>query len=60
MLNEIVATMENVRRSKLLALFGALEEGDKDIVINMTESLVEQYKNKEIKISVNTDTIVVE
>jgi len=36
---------ENVKNSKLLALFSALEERDKDIVISMSESLVERCKN---------------
>jgi hypothetical protein len=36
--------VESIRNSKLLALFGTLEEGDKDIVITMTESLVKKTK----------------
>ena len=46
--NEIYVTVENVRKSKLLALFSTLKERDKDIVITMTESLVKQYKNNEM------------
>jgi Tfp pilus assembly pilus retraction ATPase PilT len=49
MLNEAPAIIENAKKSKLLALFNVLEERDKDIVITMTESLVEQYKNNEMK-----------
>jgi hypothetical protein len=36
---------ENVKNSRLLALFSTLEERDKDIVISMSESLVERCKN---------------
>ena len=36
---------ENAKNSKLTALFNALKEDDKDIVISMTESLVEKCKN---------------
>ena len=43
MLNAMYTKVDNVKKSKLLALFEALE--DKDIIIAMTESLVEQYKN---------------
>ena len=53
MLNEIYVMVENVKKSKLLALFGALEERDKDIVLTMTASLVEQYKNNKTKKSGN-------
>jgi len=45
MLNEIFVTVESVKESKLLALFDTLEEKDKDFVLTMTESLVEQYKD---------------
>jgi len=44
---------ENVKNLKLLALFNTLEEGDKDIVISMSESLVARCKNNLSKI--NTD-----
>jgi len=37
---------ENVKKAKILALFNTLEESDKDIVISMTESLVEKSKDK--------------
>jgi hypothetical protein len=43
-------TIDNVVEAKLLALFGALEERDKDIVLTMVESLVEQQKNDEMKL----------
>ena len=36
---------ENVRNARLLALFGTLEERDKDIVIAIVESLVERSKD---------------
>jgi hypothetical protein len=36
---------ENVNESKMLALFKTLEENDKDIVIAMTESLLERSKD---------------
>jgi len=36
---------ENVNKSKMLVLFNTLEENDKDIVIAMTESLVERSKD---------------
>ena len=36
---------ENEKNSKLLALFNTLEERDKDIVISMSESLIERCKN---------------
>jgi hypothetical protein len=41
----ICVSIENVKNSKLLALFSTLEESDKDIVISMSESLVERFKN---------------
>jgi len=47
MLNKMSLDVCNSRKSKLLALFNALEEKDKDIVISMTESLVAQYKKNE-------------
>jgi hypothetical protein len=47
--NEIYVTVENVKNSKLMALFGVLEERDKDIVITMTESLVARYKDNVAK-----------
>jgi len=49
MLNEAPTIVENAKKSKLLALFDLLGERDKDIVITMTESLVEQHKNNEPK-----------
>jgi len=36
---------KNVKNSRLLALFSTLEERDKDIVISMSESLVERCRN---------------
>jgi len=36
---------ENIKNSRLLALFSTLKEKDKDIVIAMTESLVEKCKD---------------
>jgi len=36
---------ENAKKAKILALFNTLEENDKDIVIAMTESLVERSKD---------------
>jgi hypothetical protein len=36
---------ENAKKSKMLALFNTLGEHDKDIVIAMTESLVERSKD---------------
>jgi len=49
MQNETCVIVENVRNSKLLALFCTLEERDKDIVLALTESLVERCKNNIIK-----------
>ncbi|MCL2800966.1 MAG: hypothetical protein FWD28_04330 [Treponema sp.] len=43
MLAEMNETSDNLKNSKLLALFNTLEEGDKDIVILMSEYLVEKY-----------------
>jgi len=37
-------SVENEKTSKLLALFNTLEEDEKDIVINMSESLVKKYQ----------------
>ena len=51
MLKEIHADVKNIGDSKLLAFFSALEEMDKDVVINMTESLVERHKKNEAKIT---------
>jgi len=45
MYKDTCVSAENVKNSKLLALFSTLEEKDKDIVISMSESLVERYKN---------------
>ena len=45
MFNEICVAVENARNSKLLSLFNALEEFDKDIVISMSELLVEKSRN---------------
>ena len=42
--NGMYVMIENVKNSKLLALFGALEERDKDIVITIAESLVARNK----------------
>jgi len=43
-----------VKESKMLSFFNALEEIDKDIVIAMTESLVERCKgNKNYKTAPN-------
>ena len=36
---------ENIKNSKLLILFNTLEERDKDIVLKMTESLVDRWKS---------------
>ena len=40
-----ICLVGNVKNSKLLALFGTLEERDKEVIINLAESLVERYKN---------------
>jgi hypothetical protein len=45
MYDNVCVLVENARDSKLLALLGELEEGDKDLVIKFAESLVERYKN---------------
>jgi hypothetical protein len=49
MYDNVCVLVENVRNSKLLALFNTLEERDKDLVINFAESLVERYKNNMTK-----------
>ena len=38
-------TAESVENHKLLALFNTLEEEDKDIVISMSEFLMEKYRS---------------
>ena len=40
---------ENVKSSKLLALFRTLDEDDKDIVITLSEALIMKYKNSVTK-----------
>ena len=45
MLNGINIANENGKNSKLLALFNALEERDKEIIISMSEKLLEKWKN---------------
>lgn len=40
MSNEICVMIEDIKNSKLLALFNNLEEEDKDIVIKMSELLL--------------------
>jgi len=47
MYKETYVINENARNSKLLALFGTLEEREKDLVINFAESLVESCESKE-------------
>jgi hypothetical protein len=44
---------ENAKNLRLLALFSALEENDKDIVISMSEFLVERYKSNLTRITSN-------
>jgi len=39
-----ICMQENLKKTKMLALFNTLEEKDKDIVIAMAESLVEKSK----------------
>lgn len=41
---EIYGMAEKIENSKLLAHFNTLEECDKEIVIRMSELLVEKYK----------------
>jgi len=45
MYKDMCVMAESVKKSRLLALFSTLEERDKDIVISMSESLVERCKN---------------
>jgi hypothetical protein len=45
---------ESVKESKMLALFNKLAENDKDIVIAMTESLVERSKDNNTTDMTNT------
>ena len=47
---------ENAKNSKLTALFNALNENDKDIVISMTESLVENCKTNTARNVNNVNT----
>ena len=42
MCKEMCVIAEDVKNSKLLALFNTLEESDKDVVIKMSELLVER------------------
>ena len=51
MQNEMCVRIENVEKSKLLVLFDTLDERDKDIVITMTESLVERHKSNEMEMT---------
>jgi hypothetical protein len=51
--DNICVLVENARNSKLLALFGALEEGDKDLVIKFSEFLNERYKNNMTEVICN-------
>jgi len=44
--NENANRQKTVKKMKMLTLFNSLEEHDKDIVITMTESLVERNKGK--------------
>jgi len=44
MLDMICISVENAKNSRLLALFNTLEEDEKDIVINMSESLVKKFQ----------------
>jgi len=37
-------SVENAKNSRLLALFNSLDEDEKDIVINMSESLAIKYQ----------------
>ena len=45
MLNRTHSVNESRKNSKLLALFNTLEEKDKEIVITMSELLLEKWKN---------------
>jgi len=53
MCSNVYVLVENAENSRLLTLFNTLEERDKDIVLTMTESLVEEYKNNMSKIISN-------
>ena len=44
MCKEMCVISEEVKNSKLLALFNTLEESDKDIVIRMSELLMEKWR----------------
>ena len=46
MLKEMCVLAESIENAKLLALFNTLGEIDKDIVISISESLVEKWKMK--------------
>ena len=56
MCDNVCVLVGNVKNSKLLALFGTLEERDKDLVIKLAESLVERYKNNMSKFICNFNT----
>jgi hypothetical protein len=56
MWEDMCVSVENGSNSKLLALLGTLEERDKDIVMRMSESLVEKYNHNLEKISNNIST----
>ena len=49
---------ENVKNSRLLALFSTLKERDKDIVIAMTESLIERIKDNNTTGMTTTPVVV--
>jgi len=53
MLDNVYILVENVKNIKLLALFSLLKERDKDIVIDMSESLVKRCKNDKTKMICN-------
>jgi len=53
MLKELCVTIEDIKNSRLLALFNTLEEIDKDMVITMSELLVEKWKKKTNSVSNN-------
>ena len=44
MQHEMCVTVENAENSKLLALFNTLDEGDKDIVIYISELLIKKWR----------------
>ena len=48
---------ENAKRAKILALFNTLEENDKDIVIAMTESLIEKSKDNNMTDTTTTPVV---